>query len=47
MVYGKNFSLQYVNFMNWMVRLLFRLFGELVLYGNLLMHKISNLNLAL
>ena len=46
-VSGENLSLQYVNSMNCIMRLLSRPIGRFVWYGNPLTHKRSGLNLAL
>ena len=47
MVSGKNLSLQYVNFMNYILRLFSRAIGGFDSYGSPLMHIMSSLNLTL
>ena len=47
MVSGGNVSLQYVNSINWILRLFSRIIGRFASYGSVLIHMISSLNLPL
>ena len=47
MVSCENLSLQYVNSINWILRLSSGIVGGFAWYGSPLTHMISNLNLAL